>query len=93
MLNGYRATEDDGMSTAERYCVPTIREEFEVGLDSFSTKQIVEYLRHTGRPEVYENDLAGDIERLYYATRGDGPITGAVADDVRALLRALAGRA
>lgn len=93
MLNGYRATEDDGMSTAERYRVPARQAKAEVSLDDFSVEEIVEYLRHAGGPAGYEHDLAGDIERLYYATRGEGPIAPAVADDVRALLRTLAGRA
>ena len=41
MLNGYRATEDGGMSTAERYRVPVTFAEVEVSLDNFSFEEIV----------------------------------------------------
>ena len=37
--------------------------------------------------------IRSEIERLYYATRGDGPLTPELVDDIRVLLRTLAGRA
>ena len=84
---------------AERYYVPVALAEAEVSLDAFSVEEIIDYLKHIGELPAHihtgdpNEEPAHDIERLYYATRGDGPIAPAVADDVRALLRTLAGRA
>lgn len=84
---------------AERYRVPVAFAEAEVSLDDFSVEEIIGYLKHIGELPAHihtgdpNEEPMHDIERLYYATRDDGPITGAVADDVRALLRMLAGMA
>lgn len=86
------------MSTAERYRVPVAFAEAEVSLDDFSVEEIIGYLKHIGALPAHTHtgdpneEPMHDIERLYYATRGEGPITGAIADQVRALLRDMANR-
>lgn len=84
--------------TASSYLVPVAFAEAEVSLDNFSTEEIIDYLKHIGELPAHTHtgdpneEPMHDIERLYYATRGEGPITGPIADQVRALLRDMANR-
>lgn len=93
------------MTTADktplRYRTPTVDVDATVSLDEFRLEDIIGYLRHQKREDVIEActgkaekaSIGLDIEGLYYATRGDGPIPAPVADRVRAHFRDLAGRA
>ena len=78
--------------------MPVALAEAEVYLDVFSVEEIIDYLKHIGElpahihPGDPNDELMHNIERLYYATRGEGPITDPIADQVRALLRDMANR-
>lgn len=65
----------------------------EVHLDDFDDADIIAYCVENKLAIPTEVlDAKSEVERLYYATRGDGPLTATVADQVRALLRTLVGR-
>lgn len=76
----------------------SITVEAEAHLDDFEVEDIIAYcvehkLAIPGTGPSDAEEATSEIERLYYATRGDGPLTPQLVDDIRALLRTLAGRA
>lgn len=82
------------MSHVKRSCRPSITVEAEAYLEDFDEADIIAYCVENGIALPADGlDATREIERLYYATRGDGPLTPELVDDIRVLLRTLAGRA